>query len=113
VRMKETYIEGLTTHNGPESCARVSNNLCEALIGVHAGWPLSRDMDIVRGADPVGDWGRQYPVFRFGKEFRDPARSETPCMHVTNLCENREILRSSLSGVDKERVTNSKEVRSQ
>jgi len=111
--MKETYIEELTTHNGPESCARVSNNLCEALTGVHAGWPLSRDMQVVWGADPVRRRGRQYSLARFGKGLRNPARSETPCMHVTNLRENREVLCFSLSSVGKERVANSKEARSQ
>jgi hypothetical protein len=110
--MKETYSKGLTTHTGPESCARVSNNSCEALIRVHVGWVLSRVIP-VRGADTVGGGGRQHRTNRFGKICLNPARSETPCMHGTNLCENREILCLSLQRVNKDRVKNSKEVRTQ
>ena len=91
--MKESYVKGLANHNGPESCVEWRDSLGEALTGESAGWVLSREIESVRDADPVGVRGRPQPMFRFGKERWYPARSETPGMHGSNLRENREILR--------------------
>jgi hypothetical protein len=41
--MKEWYVEGLATHDGPESCAASRKGSGEALTGVRAGWILSRE----------------------------------------------------------------------
>jgi RNA-directed DNA polymerase len=35
--MKELYVEGLASHDGPESCAGVREGAGEALTGVRAG----------------------------------------------------------------------------
>ena len=35
--MQELYIEGLATHDGPESCGGVREGVGEALTGVRAG----------------------------------------------------------------------------
>jgi RNA-directed DNA polymerase len=91
--MKESYVEGLANHNGPESCVEWRDSLGEALTGVRAGRVLSREINTVRDADPLMRWGRQQSTCRFGKAWRNPARSETPGMHGNNLRENREILR--------------------
>src|SRR6266850_112135 len=90
--MKESYVEGLANHNGPESCVEWRDSLGEALTGVRAGWVLSREINSVRDADLLMMWGRQQLTCRFGKAWRNPARSETPGMHGNNLRENREIL---------------------
>jgi hypothetical protein len=37
---KELYIEGVTIHGGPESCAVVRESGGEALTGVRAGWAM-------------------------------------------------------------------------
>jgi RNA-directed DNA polymerase len=42
--MKESYIEGLATHDGPESCAGTRKGTGEALTGESAGWVLSREI---------------------------------------------------------------------
>ena len=63
------------------------------MTGERAGRVLSREMEIDRDADPVGERGRPQPTRRNGKAWRYPARSETPGMHGSNLRENREILR--------------------
>jgi RNA-directed DNA polymerase len=108
--MKVSNVKGLANHGDPESCVAWSNSRGEALTGERAGWVLSREMNLVRDADPVGERGRQQPMFRFGKERWYPARSETPGMHGSNLRENREILRSpkrARSG----RIEKSKDVR--
>ncbi len=86
--MKGSNVKGLANHDDPESCGG------EALTGQRAGWVLSREMNLVRDADPVGEKGRPRPMFRFGKERWCPARSETPGIHGSNLRANREILRS-------------------
>ncbi len=91
--MKESYVEGLANHNGPESCVEWRDSSGEALTGVRAGRVLSREINSVRDADPLMRWGRQQSTCRFGKAWWNPARSETPGMHGNNLRENREILR--------------------
>lgn len=42
--MKVPDVEGLATHNGPESCVVVGDHGCEALTGGGAGQVLSREI---------------------------------------------------------------------
>ena len=91
--MKESYVKGLANYNDPESCGGARKSGAEALTGESAGWVLSREMTLVRDADPVRRRGRPQPTFRFGEGRWYPARSETPGMHGNNPRENREILR--------------------
>jgi len=90
--MKESYVNGLANHNGPESCGAWSNPRGEALTGESAGWVLSREIILYRDADPVGERGRPQSARRNGKARWYPARSEAPGMYGSNLRENREIL---------------------
>src|SRR5260370_34366053 len=108
--MKVSYVKGLANHSGPESCVAWSNPRGEALTGVHAGWVLSREMNLVRDADPVRRRGRPQSRFRYGQEHWYPARSETPSMHGSNLRENRESLRLP-KRVCLGRIVKSKDVR--
>lgn len=108
--MKESYVEGLANHDGSESCVEWRDSLGEALTGVRAGRVLSREINSVRDADPLLRWGRQQSTCRFGKAWRNPARSETPGMHGNNLRENREILRPPKQ-VRLGRIVKSKDVR--
>ena len=41
--MKESYVEGLASHSGPESCGGARKGAAEALTGVRAGRVLSRE----------------------------------------------------------------------
>src|SRR5260370_35090386 len=91
--MKVSNVKGLGNRDDPESFGGAPKSGGEALTGESAGWVLSREMDSVRDADPVGERGRPQSMFRFGKERWYPARSETPSMHGSNLWENRGILR--------------------
>jgi len=43
--MKESYVEGLAGHNGPESCVGVREGTGEALTGVRAGRVFSRERE--------------------------------------------------------------------
>ncbi len=89
--MKVFNVEGVASHNVPESCAVVGKHGCEALTGVRAGWVLSRESSFLRGADLVGEWGRRRRSERSRTFRQGPARSETPRMFVRTVFGNREI----------------------
>lgn len=89
--MKVSYVKGLATHDGPESCAAAREGGGEALTGVRAGWVLSRESESLRGADAVEEGGRQHPRRRYREALRGPARSETPCTYGNTSYGNREI----------------------
>jgi len=89
--MKALYIEGLATHDGPESCVEVRKGGGEALTGVRAGWAIEpRNAEIgvptlSNGAEGniAGGAMREPSV--------DPAWSKNLCMHGISMRENREI----------------------
>ena len=98
--MKVSYVEGLATHNGSESCVGVREDEGEALTGVRAGRVLSREIHepprerwTLRGADVLEDGGRPHCERRQRKAPVDPARSETPCMPGSTAHGNREVPR--------------------
>ena len=81
--MKELYVEGLASHDGPESCAGACEGAGEALTGVRAGGAIEpRNVD-VRGADAVSLSGRQHRRQRQRKLAADPAVAEP--VHARNL----------------------------
>ena len=90
--MKESYVEGVATHDGPESCAAFREDSSEALTGVGAGRVLSREIMSLRDADVVEVCGRRNRVRRYRETPTGPARSETPCTHGNTSHENREVL---------------------
>jgi len=96
--MKESYGEGLANHTGPESCGYTGNGLSEALTGVHAGRPLSRESTCLtdRSADAVAYDGRQHWTCRHRKAGLDSARSKTPCTYGNSSRRNWEIPCSAL-----------------
>ncbi len=59
--MKKPYIEGLATHDDPESCTVGRKDGGEALTGVHTGGPLSREIKTsgmpTQSRDAEGDTG--------------------------------------------------------
>lgn len=93
--MKESYIEDLVNHNGPESCVCCCKAIDEALTGVHIGRVLSRETRLNQDADVVILGGKQYEQMRFYECLSNPARSETSSMYGNSMHENREILSSS------------------
>jgi hypothetical protein len=116
--MKVSYVEGLATHNGPESCVGVREDEGEALTGVRAGRVLSREIHapprkrwVLRDADAVAVSGRPHWVHRPRQVRLDPARSETPSMYASTLRGNREIPRPPGEQRDSGRVGKSKDVR--
>lgn len=83
--MKESYVEGLASYGGPESCVHIREGVGEALTGVGAGRVLSREIHapcreawVDRGAEAVEIRRRPHRCCRIGEAAPDPARSETP-----------------------------------
>ncbi len=112
--MQVLDLEGLATHNGPESCVVAGDRGREALTGGRAGRVLSRESHAprkraLRGADAVEDGGRPHWEHRYREVPLDPARSKTPRMHGRTPYGNREIPRPSGSrGVAPGRIGNPK-----
>jgi hypothetical protein len=83
--MKEPYIEGLASHDGPESCVYGGNPLREALTGVRVGRVLSSEK--LRSRVPTPSQGAEGHVLRgvFAclevtlRSLRPLACAETPC----------------------------------
>ena len=60
VKVKVLTFKGLANRNDPNSCAVVSDDLGEALIGERAGQALScENHDILQSADVFSTYGRQ------------------------------------------------------
>ena len=79
--MKEPYDEGLANHIGPAPCVCAREGTGEASERGCVGWVLSRESD-VRGADPVGKWGRQHGPGRHGEPRRRPRVVIDPKAHA-------------------------------
>jgi RNA-directed DNA polymerase len=92
--MKEPYIEGVATHDGPESYAGAREDAGEALTGVRAGRVSSREIRQVWGVDAVVPCGRPHVPHRKREVRRGPTRSETPGTCGGSLRVYREILGS-------------------
>ena len=96
--MEVSYVEGLASYGGPESCVYIREGVGEALTGVRAGRVSSRvihapwrELRVVRGAEAVEVCRRPYRVCRNGEAVPDPARSETPRTRGNISHGNREI----------------------
>jgi hypothetical protein len=57
--MKEPHLEGVATHDGPESCVDARKGVGEALTGVRVGEVLSREIIPLGGRRGSGP-GRQH-----------------------------------------------------
>ena len=98
--MKESYVEGLASYGGPESCVHIREGVGEALTGVRAGRVSSREIHapwrelrVVRGAEAVELRRRPHRCSRIGEAAPDPARSQTPRTRGNISHGNREIPR--------------------
>ena len=90
--MQVPCSEGVANHTGPESCAAHREVRREALTGVHAGQPLSRERNSIRVPTP----SELRKAIRTGASSQVPVRPgvvEDPGMHGRSLFGNREISR--------------------
>ncbi len=89
--MEEPYVEGVATHDGPESCVGVREGGGEALTGAHAGRAIEPRNHSLRGADAVVGAEGHTGASATRELSSGPARSENPCMRGISMHENREI----------------------
>jgi RNA-directed DNA polymerase len=89
--MKESHIEGVATHDDPESCAGAREGGGEALTGARAGQVTEPRNVQSMGADAVKRGGRQHVGHRQREMPAGPARSKTLCTCGISARENREI----------------------
>jgi hypothetical protein len=108
--MRESDVEGLAGHNGPELGGGGGDTAAEALAGEGAGVVLSPEIrsDVSR-ADRLLVPGRQYVGKREGERANGSTGSETHCMYRSDLNGNRESLRPALGDCAGVRTANSKE----
>lgn len=119
--MKESYVEGLASYGGPESCIGAREGAGEALTGVRAGRVSSRVNHAPsrkarddRGAEAVEIGRRQHLGCRDGKAAWGPARSKTPRTRGNISHGNREIPRPAVAtweGLASARIVKPKGVR--
>ena len=90
-RMQESYVEGVATHDDPESCAGAREGVGEALTGARTGRVLSREINrSERRRRPEKRKATRCAALR---ELRiGSARSETSSTYGTFLRENGEVL---------------------
>ena len=89
--MRESNIEGVASHDGPEPCVVVREGGGEASVGVRAGRAIEPRNLLVWGADAVLQCGRQHRRRRFREPSADPAGSKNLCMYGISGRENREV----------------------
>src|SRR6267143_4677177 len=92
--MRELYIEGAATHDGPESCVGVREGEGEALTGVRVGRAIEPRNNHNRGADAVHGAEGHTGGSASRELLPDPARSKNLSMHGISMHENREVPRS-------------------
>jgi hypothetical protein len=91
--MEELYVEGLATHDGPESCVDVPRGRGEALTGARAGRAIEpRNKRI--GVPTLSKRRKATPLAALRESPVGPAWSENQGMYGTSKRENREIPRS-------------------
>lgn len=102
--MKVSYVEGIASYGGPESCVHIREGVGEALKGGRAGRVLScvihapgRKVRDDRGAEVVETHRRPHRACRIGEAGMDPAQSQTPRMRASTLFGNREIPRPAVA----------------
>jgi hypothetical protein len=82
--MKELYIEGIATHDGPEPCAGARKDVCEALSRGTRRPAIEPRNHLVRGADAVNLGGRQHRGRRYTRVASGPRAVLEP-VHARNL----------------------------
>jgi hypothetical protein len=82
--MKESCIEVLATHGGPEPCVGDPRGRSEALDRGARRPAIEPRNAFDRGADAIVDVGRQHRWRRFREPSTDPAGSENP-LHACDL----------------------------
>lgn len=89
--MEELHVEGVATHDDPESGVGTREGVDEAKDRGTCGPGIEPRNHNFEGADAVNPGGRQHGRHRQREMSDDPARSETLCTYGTSLRENRDV----------------------
>ncbi len=89
--MKESDIEGLAIHGGPESCVGVRKGVGEALTGVPVGRVIEPRNQGFGVPTPSMEAEGNIAGGAIRESSADPARSEILCMRGVSRRENREV----------------------
>ncbi len=109
--MKESHVEGLATHSGPESCGVPRKGRAEALTGVRAGRAIEPRKKLGSGRRRIRDM-RKAPLG--ASPSRDAFGScavEDPGTYGNTSHENREVLGSPVADEAAGRVGKSTDAR--
>jgi hypothetical protein len=93
------YDEGIAIHIGPEPCAGIREDICEASVGEHTGQPLSRERMFSRA--PTLSTERK--ATRTGAQSQAsawPGVVADPGMYGSSLYGNREISGSAMTSLE-------------
>lgn len=88
--MQVPHSKGVASHTAPESCVVHREVLDEALTGVRAGQPLSRERNSIRVPTP-SDPRKATRTGAPSQALVRPGVVEDPGMHARSLHGNREI----------------------
>ncbi len=92
--MKEPHIEGVATHDGPESCGCILQRSARSVDRGRGGLGIEPRKQANLGADGVIVTGRQHGQAQERERLSDPAWSETPCTQGHSVRGSWEILGS-------------------
>ncbi len=95
--MKEPHIEGVATHDDPESCVGDREGDGEALTGARTGSVLSRENRKSGAPTPLSEAEGNTTRERYRERSGGPARSQTRRTYGTFPRENREVPRSPVA----------------
>ncbi len=93
MRMKESCVEGVAAHDGPESCVDAREGGGEALTEETAGWVLNREILKVQGADAVEKSGRLHGAHRHGEVHAGPAAQPAKGAQLLNHASGHDLRR--------------------
>src|SRR5664280_3650143 len=83
--MKERYVEGVATHDGPELCVGDPQGRSEALAGARAGRAIEPRNDFIRGAHAVSSAEGNIAGGAKREPLVDPAWSKNHGMYGTSI----------------------------
>ena len=109
--MKESHVEGLATHSGPESCGVSRKGRAEALTGVRAGRAIEPRKKLSSGRRRCRDMRKAPLSALLSRDAFGSCAVEDPGTYGNTSHENREVLGSSVADGAAGRVGKSKDVR--
>ena len=109
--MKESQVEGLATHGGPESCGVSHKGRAEALTGVRAGRAIEPRKKLSSGRRRSRDLRKAALGASVSRDAHGSCAVEDPGTYGNTSHENREVLGSPVTDGGAGRFGKSKDAR--